>query len=79
MILYFVGKHEERTDEFGYISREFKRRYEIPPDVDSSDIKCSWHRDHVLVIKAPIIASSTVDENFTPIAEPSDDPEAYNV
>lgn len=43
------GKHEERTSEHGFISREFTRKYEIPQDVDPEKVTCSWHSDNVLV------------------------------
>jgi len=53
------GKHEERSDEHGFISREFTRKYEIPPDVDPDKMTCSWHPNNVLIIKAP---RDSVDE-----------------
>lgn len=47
------GKHVERSDEHGFISREFTRKYEIPADVDPKKMTCFWHPNNVLIIKAP--------------------------
>lgn len=47
------GKHEERSDEHGYISRQFTRRYMIPDDVDPTTITSSLSSDGVLSVGAP--------------------------
>ncbi|CAL8123039.1 unnamed protein product [Orchesella dallaii] len=47
------GKHEEKEDEQGYISRHFVRRYQLPPDVKPETVKCNLSSDGVLHIEAP--------------------------
>ena len=47
------GKHEERQDEHGYISRHFVRKYKIPEDVDVQKLKSKLSSDGVLSIVAP--------------------------
>ncbi|KAK1169610.1 alpha-crystallin A chain [Acipenser oxyrinchus oxyrinchus] len=42
------GKHGERQDDHGYISREFHRRYRLPSNVDQSVITCSLSSDGLL-------------------------------
>lgn len=47
------GKHEERSDEHGFISRQFTRRYKVPDNVDQSAITSTLSSDGVLSIGAP--------------------------
>ncbi|KAM7087297.1 alpha-crystallin B chain [Molossus nigricans] len=47
------GKHEERQDEHGFISREFHRKYRIPADVDPLAITSSLSSDGVLSVNGP--------------------------
>ncbi|KAM9298797.1 alpha-crystallin B chain [Gastrophryne carolinensis] len=47
------GKHEERQDEHGYVSRDFQRRYKIPVDVDPLSITSSLSPDGVLTVSGP--------------------------
>lgn len=47
------GKHEERSDEHGYISRQFTRRYKVPDNVDPAAITSTLSSDGVLSIGAP--------------------------
>lgn len=46
------GKHEEREDEHGFISRQFVRRYAIPEDVKPDNVECNLSSDGVLLISA---------------------------
>lgn len=48
------GKHEERQDEHGYISRQFTRRYTLPPGYDPNAITSELSSDGVLTVKAPL-------------------------
>ncbi|XP_059479753.1 heat shock protein 26-like [Neocloeon triangulifer] len=47
------GRHEERPDEHGYVSRHFVRRYVLPDDYDVDHVACSLSSDGVLSIAAP--------------------------
>lgn len=47
------GKHEERQDEHGHISRHFIRRYTLPKGYDANSISSELSSDGVLTIKAP--------------------------
>jgi crystallin alpha B len=47
------GKHEERQDEHGYVTRQFQRRYKLPSDVDPETVVSQLSSDGVLTISAP--------------------------
>ncbi|XP_075999794.1 alpha-crystallin A chain [Genypterus blacodes] len=51
--LEIQGKHEERQDDHGYISREFHRRYRLPTSVDQSAISCTISADGLLNLTGP--------------------------
>jgi HSP20 family molecular chaperone IbpA len=46
------AKHDEREDEFGFISRQFTRKYILPDDFDTDTIKSFLTDDSKLTIKA---------------------------
>ncbi|XP_058835628.1 protein lethal(2)essential for life-like [Topomyia yanbarensis] len=46
------GKHEEKPDEHGFVSRHFMRRYVLPSDHDPKDVISSLSSDGVLTIIA---------------------------
>ncbi|XP_067009298.2 protein lethal(2)essential for life-like [Anabrus simplex] len=47
------GKHEERKDENGYISRQFQRRYTLPKNVDPNAVTSKLSSDGILTIEGP--------------------------
>lgn len=47
------GKHEEKQDEHGFVSRQFVRRYMLPEDHDIEKVESSLSSDGVLTISAP--------------------------
>ncbi|XP_006894003.1 PREDICTED: alpha-crystallin A chain [Elephantulus edwardii] len=51
------GKHNERQDDHGYISREFHRRYRLPSNVDQSALSCSLSADGMLTFCGPKVQS----------------------
>lgn len=46
------GKHTERRDDHGYISRQFTRRYTLPFGYDSNTVTYEISSDGVLTLKA---------------------------
>nr|P02507.1 RecName: Full=Alpha-crystallin A chain [Pelophylax lessonae] len=52
------GKHSERQDDHGYISREFHRRYRLPSNLNESSISCSLSADGILTFSGPKLMSS---------------------
>ncbi|XP_054271021.1 alpha-crystallin A chain-like [Macrosteles quadrilineatus] len=64
------GKHEERSDEHGFISRQFSRRYKIPENVDKNALKSSLSSDGVLQLEAPKVANHPASgETSVPIVQ----------
>ncbi|XP_022188126.1 protein lethal(2)essential for life [Nilaparvata lugens] len=63
------GKHEEKQDEHGFISRHFVRKYVLPKDVDSNNITSSLSSDGVLTISAPKLSIETKGERSIPIIQ----------
>ncbi|KAJ8924287.1 hypothetical protein NQ315_007080 [Exocentrus adspersus] len=49
------GKHEEKPDEHGYISRHFVRKYVLPEDCDAKNVQSKLSSDGVLTVTAPKI------------------------
>ncbi|XP_065090026.1 protein lethal(2)essential for life-like [Ochlerotatus camptorhynchus] len=47
------GKHEEKRDEHGYVSRHFTRRYALPEGHDPNDVVSTLSSDGVLTVTAP--------------------------
>lgn len=62
------GKHEERQDQHGYISRQFTRRYTLPDGYDAEHVVSQLSSDGVLTIKAPPPAKA-IDGNNVRIVQ----------
>lgn len=45
-----TAKHEDRADEFGYISRQFSRKYLLPADIDPLTVSSSLSPEGILTI-----------------------------
>lgn len=56
--LVIDGKHEERPDQHGFVSRQFTRRYKIPEEADETKLSSNLSSDGVLSISAPKVVSS---------------------
>jgi len=47
------GKHEDKEDSHGFISRHFTRKYDLPKGVKAEDVQCNLTAAGILEIKAP--------------------------
>ncbi|XP_058121269.1 protein lethal(2)essential for life-like [Anopheles ziemanni] len=61
------GKHEEKQDEHGYISRHFVRRYMLPNGHNENDIVSSLSSDGILTITCPKKEIEKKEERAIPI------------
>lgn len=50
--IFIEGKHEEREDENGFISRQFTRRYILPEAYDMDTVATYLDADGKMVVKA---------------------------
>lgn len=64
--LIVEGKHEEKRDDHGWVTREFKRRYELPNGCDIRGVQSRLSSDGVLTIDAPLERLSP-NERIVPI------------
>ncbi|XP_007257055.2 heat shock protein, alpha-crystallin-related, b15 [Astyanax mexicanus] len=55
--LEITGKHEERQDEQGVISRSFTRKYKLPAEADLHQMSCTLSPEGILVVEAPLASS----------------------
>lgn len=76
-VIIVEAKHEERPDEHGYISRQFKRRYDLPKDFNAADVVSNLSSDGVLTIKAP--HSPAIEGNVRHVQIQQTGPAAINV
>ncbi|XP_054260834.1 alpha-crystallin A chain-like [Macrosteles quadrilineatus] len=63
------GKHEERSDEHGFVSRQFTRRYKLPADVNREALKSHLSSDGVLQLEAPKVQKDTAKGISIPITQ----------
>ncbi|XP_028852590.1 heat shock protein beta-1 [Denticeps clupeoides] len=61
------GKHEERRDEHGFISRSFTRKYQLPDGLDPQIISCTLSGDGVLSVEAALPKVSAQPDVIIPI------------
>jgi len=47
------GRHEEKQDEHGSISRQFVRKYQLPQDIQMDQVTSTLSSDGVLTVTAP--------------------------
>ncbi|XP_004630507.1 heat shock protein beta-1 [Octodon degus] len=64
-VVEITGKHEERQDEHGYISRCFTRKYTLPPGVDPTLVSSSLSPEGTLTVEAPIPKAVTQSAEIT--------------
>ncbi|GJQ65545.1 hypothetical protein Trydic_g7646 [Trypoxylus dichotomus] len=63
------GKHEEKQDDHGYISRHFVRKYVLPEGLNMDKIASNLSSDGVLTITAPKQSAVTNEERTIPITQ----------
>ncbi|XP_068620723.1 protein lethal(2)essential for life [Battus philenor] len=63
------GKHEEKQDEHGFVSRQFTRRYILPSGYDTADLVSTLSSDGVLTIAAPKRPPPNSGERIVPITK----------
>ncbi|KAJ8969099.1 hypothetical protein NQ317_002521 [Molorchus minor] len=64
------GKHEEKEDEHGFISRHFVRRYILPDTHDINGVVSSLSSDGILTVSAPNKSQEPVNtERVVPITQ----------
>ncbi|XP_035435796.2 heat shock protein 67B1 [Spodoptera frugiperda] len=61
------GKHEDRPDAHGYISRQFRRRYALPNHCPGENVTSSMSSDGILIIVAEKKSASEKQEKIVPI------------
>ena len=63
------GKHEEKEDEHGFISRHFVRKYVLPEDHDADKIESKLSTDGVLTITAPRVKAAVEEGRSVPVIQ----------
>ncbi|XP_044755355.1 alpha-crystallin B chain-like [Coccinella septempunctata] len=63
------GKHEEKEDEHGFISRHFVRKYTVPKGYDINKVASKLSTDGVLTISAPKIQKDEEECREIPIQQ----------
>lgn len=64
------GKHEEKQDQHGYVSRQFVRRYALPEGTLPETVESRLSSDGVLTITAPkTVPEAIKGERKVPIAQ----------
>lgn len=61
------GKHEEREDDHGFVSRQFTRRYALPKGYDPNTVSSTLSSDGVLTVKAPPPKANETNERVIQI------------
>ncbi|CAH2042530.1 unnamed protein product, partial [Iphiclides podalirius] len=63
------GRHEEKQDEHGFVSRQFTRRYILPAGYDTADLVSTLSSDGVLTVTAPKRPPPNSGERIVPITK----------
>ncbi|XP_028322245.1 heat shock protein beta-1 [Gouania willdenowi] len=54
-VVEITGKHEERKDEHGFVSRSFTRKYTLPSSANIEKVSSALSPEGVLTVEAPLI------------------------
>ena len=68
-VIEVEGKHEEKEDEHGYISRRFVRKYKVPRGHNVEQVQSSLSSDGVLTITAPKTDEGSIEHKCIPIKQ----------
>lgn len=63
------GKHEEKQDEHGFVSRHFVRRYVLPDGHDIDKVVSNLSSDGVLSISAPRTSETAAGDRSIPVVQ----------
>ncbi|KOB77600.1 Small heat shock protein [Operophtera brumata] len=64
------GKHEEKRDQHGYVSRQFVRKYTLPKGYLPDTVQSKLSSDGVLIVSAPkVLPMPSAGEKIIPITK----------
>lgn len=66
--LVIEGRHEEKKDEHGFVSRQFTRRYALPEGCNIDAVQSRLSSDGVLTVTAPLTCPAS-NERVVPIIQ----------
>lgn len=66
-VITVEGKHEEKQDEHGFVSRHFVRKYRVPKGVEVNKVESQLSSDGVLTITAPRVDQKQIEQKSIPI------------
>lgn len=61
------GRHEEKQDQHGWVSRQFTRRYALPEGCNPESVQSRLSSDGVLTVVAPLLRQECANERSVPI------------
>ncbi|XP_070700236.1 heat shock protein beta-1 [Pempheris klunzingeri] len=64
-VVEITGKHEERKDEHGFVSRCFTRKYTLPPTANVEKVTSSLSPEGFLTVEAPLIVPAIESSETT--------------
>lgn len=64
-VVEITGKHEERKDEHGFVSRTFTRKYTLPSTADVEKVTSSLSPEGVLTVEAPLKVQAIMSSETT--------------
>ncbi|XP_068600355.1 heat shock protein beta-1 [Brachionichthys hirsutus] len=64
-IVEITGKHEERKDEHGFVSRTFTRKYTLPHTANVEKVTSSLSPEGLLTVEAPLLVPAIKSSETT--------------
>ncbi|XP_035522477.1 heat shock protein beta-1 [Morone saxatilis] len=64
-VVEITGKHEERKDEHGFVSRTFTRKYTLPSTANVEKVTSSLSPEGLLTVEAPLIVPAIQSSETT--------------